>query len=113
MPRPAGTLLWRGLASGARRNLAHRYAITSLEEVRAYLRHPLLEERLRASTQAANRVKGRSAREVFGSPDDIKFRSCMTLLDTADPRAPEFRAALATYFGGQGDPFTLEKRQVR
>jgi uncharacterized protein (DUF1810 family) len=89
--------------------MAQRYAIGSLAEARAYLRHPVLGERLLACTQAANGVTGRSARALFGSPDDMKFRSSMTLFARAAPDEPAFGKALATYFDGEPDPLTLAK----
>jgi uncharacterized protein (DUF1810 family) len=89
--------------------MAQRYAISSLDEARAYLQHPVLGERLRTCTAAVNAVAGRSAHAIFGSPDDVKFRSSMTLFGRADPAEPAFRTALAGYFDGQEDPRTLEK----
>ncbi len=77
-----------GLGSSA---MAERYAIGSLDEARAYLQHPLLGERLRICTAAVNAVRGRTAGQVFGSPDDMKFRSSMTLFALAGPAQPEFR----------------------
>ncbi|MEH3117403.1 MAG: DUF1810 domain-containing protein [Methylorubrum populi] len=94
-----------GLGSSA---MARRYAIRSLAEARAYLAHPLLGERLRACTGAANAWKDRSARALFGTPDDMKFRSCMTLFGRADPDEPDFVRALNTFFEGRPDPMTLE-----
>lgn len=87
--------------------MAQRYAIGSLDEARAYLRHPDLRPRLRRCTDAVNDITGRSAYEIFGSPDDTKFRSSMTLFARADLNAAEFKAALAAYFGGAEDPRTL------
>jgi uncharacterized protein (DUF1810 family) len=87
--------------------MAQRYAISGLDEARAYLQHPVLGERLRACTAAVNAVTGRTAYQVFGSPDDMKFRSSMTLFGRAAPENPAFRAALTRYYGGEGDPRTL------
>jgi uncharacterized protein (DUF1810 family) len=87
--------------------MAQRYAIGSLEEARAYLAHPLLGARLRECTAAVNAVRGRSARAIFHSPDDLKFRSSMTLFREAAPEDALFRTALATYFAGEPDPRTL------
>jgi uncharacterized protein (DUF1810 family) len=96
----------RGLGSSA---MAQRYAIASLAEARAYLAHPLLGERLRRCTELVNRVQGRTVEEIFGYPDELKFRSSMTLFGRAAAAAPEpFAAALAKYFGGEEDPRTLE-----
>ena len=95
-----------GLGSSFR---AQRYAIASLEEARTYLTHPLLGDRLRACTDAVNGVTGRTANAVFGSPDDMKFQSSMTLFGRADPSEARFREALARYYDGQEDVRTVEK----
>ncbi|AMB43777.1 DUF1810 domain-containing protein [Methylobacterium sp. AMS5] len=95
-----------GLGSSA---MARRYAIRSLAEAQAYLAHPLLGERLRTCTRAANAWEGRSAHALFGAPDDVKFRSSMTLFARADPADPGFARALASFFEGRPDPLTLEK----
>jgi uncharacterized protein (DUF1810 family) len=88
--------------------MAQRFAIASLEEARAYLAHGVLGLRLRACTQAVLDVQGRDAHAIFGSPDDLKFRSSMTLFDRAAPN-DVFQAALARYFDSEVDPLTLEK----
>lgn len=87
---------------------AQRYAVGSLDEARAYLAHPLLGPRLREAAAAVNAVEARSAHEIFGTPDDLKFRSSMTLFQAAAPDEPLFRAALCKYFGGAPDARTLE-----
>ena len=87
---------------------AQLYAIGSLAEARSYLAHPVLGPRLRECTGAVNVVAGRTAHQIFGSPDDLKFRSCMTLFRAAAPEEPAFQAALNTYFDGAPDPRTLE-----
>ncbi|THD77120.1 MAG: DUF1810 domain-containing protein [Phenylobacterium sp.] len=87
---------------------AQRYAIGSLAEAQAYLAHPMLGPRLCACTAAVNAVEGRSAHQVFGSPDDLKFRSSMTLFREAAPDEPAFATALRKYFDGEADPRTLE-----
>jgi uncharacterized protein (DUF1810 family) len=92
--------------------MAQRYAIGSLDEARAYLQHPVLAPRLQACTTAVNAVTRQTAYGVFGSPDDVKFRSSMTLFGRANPAEPLFRDALARYFDGQEDPRTLEKLGV-
>ncbi|RAK56916.1 DUF1810 domain-containing protein [Phenylobacterium deserti] len=86
--------------------MAQRYAIQSLEEARAFLAHPVLGARLREAVEATLVVNERSAREVFGSPDDMKFRSSLTLFARAAPEEPIFREALARYFDSQPDPLT-------
>ena len=85
------------------------YAIASLEEAQAYLRHPLLGRRLLECTAAVNRIEGSSAHTIFGSPDGLKFRSSMTLFAEADPTEPLFREALGKYYAGERDRLTLEK----
>jgi uncharacterized protein (DUF1810 family) len=84
------------------------YAISSLAEAHAYLAHPLLGARLRECTLCVLALTGRTAHEVFGYPDDLKFRSCMTLFAHADPAGP-WRTALARYFAGEEDPLTRER----
>lgn len=93
--------------------MAQRYAISGIDEAQAYLQHPDLGDRLRACTAAVNAVTGRSALEIFGAPDNVKFRSSMTLFARADPAAAEFRTALAAYFDGQEDSRTVEKLSSR
>jgi len=88
---------------------AQHYAIGSLEEARAYLAHPVLGPRLAECVEAANAVQGRSAGDIFGYPDELKFRSSVTLFLLAaddDAKAP-FQRALDKYFGSEGDAFTL------
>jgi uncharacterized protein (DUF1810 family) len=87
---------------------AIRYGIQSLEEARAYLADPVLGARLRACTALVLAVEHRTAHEIFGSPDDLKFRSSMTLFARAAPGEPLFRAALNKYYAGEADPLTLE-----
>jgi uncharacterized protein (DUF1810 family) len=70
----------RGLGHSA---MAHRYGIASQSEAEAYLRHPVLGSRLRECTQLVNQAEGRSIDEIFGYPDNMKFRSCMTLFASA------------------------------
>jgi uncharacterized protein (DUF1810 family) len=88
---------------------ARRYAIASVAEARAYLEHPVLGARLRECTQRVNGVEGRTIEEIFGYPDHLKFRSCMTLFACAAGEAgdgPLFREALRKYFAGEEDPLT-------
>jgi uncharacterized protein (DUF1810 family) len=86
---------------------AQKYAISSLDEARAYLEHPVLGARLRECTERVLLVQGRSAHAIFGSPDDLKFRSCMTLFSRAAEDPAIFEQALAKYYGGEPDPRTL------
>ena len=89
--------------------MARRYAIASRAEAQAYLAHPILGPNLRACTRLVNLVQARSAREIFGSPDDLKFRSSMTLFASATADNQVFNDALQKYFGGEPDGLTLEK----
>jgi uncharacterized protein (DUF1810 family) len=89
--------------------MARRYAIASLAEAQAYLRHPDLGPRLLECTQLVNAVEGRSIHQILGSPDDRKFHSSMTLFAAAQPGASVFQEALGKYFGGAPDPMTSEK----
>ncbi|MBK9260886.1 MAG: DUF1810 domain-containing protein [Polyangiaceae bacterium] len=89
--------------------MAQRYALASLDEARAYLAHPLLGQRLEECTRAVLRHPKRSAYEIFGSPDDLKFRSSMTLFHRAAPAHPLFTRALSVFYGGEEDPKTLER----
>ena len=93
-----------GLGSSA---MARRYAIRSLRETEAYLRHPVLGPRLTAIAEAALAVEGRSAREIFGAPDDMKLRSSATLFARASPDGSVFHRLLDRYFGGMPDGRTL------
>ena len=86
---------------------ARRYAIRSLEEAEAYLRHPVLGPRLVECAEAALAVPGNSARDVFGSPDDWKLRSSATLFALVSPPDSVFERLLAKYFQGQQDEATL------
>jgi uncharacterized protein (DUF1810 family) len=95
-----------GLGSSA---MAQRYAIASLQEAQAYLAHPVLGERLRECAQAMLAVEGRSAHDILGSPDDVKFHSSMTLFHRAAPGERVFSECLRKYFGGQEDPQTLAR----
>lgn len=89
--------------------MAQHYAISSRDEAAAYLAHPILGPRLRETTDLVNRVEGRSARDIFGYPDDLKFRSSMTLFSAATSDNALFETALRKYFGGVSDPMTLER----
>jgi uncharacterized protein (DUF1810 family) len=93
----------RGLGRSA---TAQHYGIGSKAEAQAYWAHPLLGPRLRECTELALAVDGRSANEIFGPPDDLKFRSCMTLFAAATGEQL-FRRALDKYFGGSDDAQTL------
>ena len=85
---------------------SRRYAIGSREEAAAYLAHPTLGPRLRECTEIVNDLEGRTAHEVFGSPDDLKFRSSMTLFDAVADGDEPFGTALERY-SDEPDPKTL------
>lgn len=85
------------------------YAISGLEEAAAFLRHPILGPRLRECTTLANAIPSRSAREVFGSPDDLKFCSSMTLFAHATSDNAAFLQALEKYFASAMDRRTLDR----
>ncbi|WP_374547300.1 DUF1810 domain-containing protein [Rhodoblastus sp.] len=87
--------------------MAQFYAISSMEEARAYLAHPALGPRLIECTGLVNAVEGRSLLEIFGEPDRTKFCSCMTLFERAAPDQPVFACALEKYCGGARDPNAL------
>lgn len=85
---------------------AVHYGLAGSAEARAYLAHPVLGERLVECTGLVNHVQGKTALQIFGSPDDMKFRSCATLFATL--QAEPFEAALLKYYGGEPDPMTVE-----
>ena len=87
--------------------MARRYAISSLDEARAYLAHPVLGPRLRECSELVLRAAQPDVHRIFGSPDDLKFRSCMTLFQRAAPQEPVFGACLDRFFGGAPDERTL------
>jgi uncharacterized protein (DUF1810 family) len=87
---------------------AQRYAIRSVAEAEAYLRHPILGPRLIESAEALLGIKGRSAREILGSPDDMKLRSSATLFSHVAPPGSPFHRILDQFFGGEPDRRTEE-----
>lgn len=87
---------------------AQRYAIRSVSEARAYLGHPVLGRRLLEVSEAALGVEGRSARSIFGTPDDLKLRSSATLFAAVSPAGSVFHQILDKYFDGQPDVRTAE-----
>jgi uncharacterized protein (DUF1810 family) len=86
---------------------SRQYAIKSVAEAEAYLRHPVLGPRLVESVTAVLGVEGRSAFDVFGSPDDMKLQSCATLFASVSPAGSVFEQLLDRYFGGERDDKTL------
>lgn len=85
---------------------AKRYAIKSVAEAEAYLRHPLLGPRLRECARATICVEKRSATQIFGSPDDMKLRSCATLFAAVSPPGSVFEKVLDKFFHGVPDQKT-------
>ena len=84
-----------------------RYAVKSIAEAEAYLRHPVLGPRLVECVEAVLGIEGSSAATVFGSPDDVKLRSCATLFAGVSPPGSVFERLLGKYFEGVGDEKTL------
>jgi uncharacterized protein (DUF1810 family) len=87
--------------------MAQRYGISGREEAAAYAVHPVLGRRLRECTTLVLNVAGSRAHDVFGSPDDIKFRSSMTLFSLCAAEPDLFQQALDAYFGGETDALTV------
>lgn len=108
--RKRGHWMWyifpqlRGLGSSP---TAVHYGISSLQEARAYLGHGVLGPRLHECTQLVNQVRGRSITEIFGSPDDLKLRSSMTLFALATDDHQDFITLLDNYYGGEQDALTV------
>jgi|ERR1700730_6169602 uncharacterized protein (DUF1810 family) len=88
---------------------AQKFAITGMDEAKAYLNHPLLGVRLRECTQLVNAVNGRSIEDIFGYPDHLKFHSSMTLFAHISCGDKLFTSALTKYFHGELDRKTLEQ----
>ena len=97
------------LAGLGRSGMARRYALHSLNEAALYAAHPVLGARLRECTSIVAGHDDRGVGEIFGHPDDMKFRSSMTLFEAAVPAEPLYRAVLERFFGGRRDELTLER----
>jgi uncharacterized protein (DUF1810 family) len=95
----------RGLGRSA---TAQRYGISSLDEARAYLAHPVLGPRLRECTALVAAIDGSSVDDIFGWPDNLKVRSSMTLFTHATDDNADFRGVLDKFYGGEQDPATVE-----
>ena len=92
-------------------SMARRYAIRDLDQAKRYLAHPLLGSRLRDDVRLMVSHKGKSALDILGSPDDLKFRSCLTLFAEAasdDSDRALFKEGLDQFYGGRADPLTME-----
>jgi uncharacterized protein (DUF1810 family) len=94
----------KGLGSSS---MAQHYGLASLEEARAYVQHPLLGARLKECCALMLQVPDRSAHDILGSPDDLKFHSCVTLFGLAAPHEPVFRQCLQRFWAGARDPRTV------
>jgi len=97
------------IAGLGRSGVAQRYAITDLDEARAYLTHPVLGPRLVTAGESVITHRDRTAEEILGGIDAIKLRSSMTLFAHADESQTVFRTVLDTFFDGEEDPATLER----
>ena len=97
------------VAGLGRSGMAQRFAISGLEEARAYLGHPVLGRRRVESAKALPALDPEDADEVFGPVDAMKLRSSMTLFAQASPDEPVFREVLEHYFGGVPDEATLSR----
>jgi uncharacterized protein (DUF1810 family) len=110
--RKQGHWMWfifpqlRGLGHS---QMATAFGIASRDEAEAYLNHPVLGTRLRECTQLVNLLEGRSIGQILGYPDDLKFRSSMTLFARVAADTEVFKQASEKYFEGEPDPLTLER----
>lgn len=95
-----------------RSTMAQTYAVRSLEEAKAYVAHPVLGPRLAECCEAVLAVDGRSARDILGTPDDLKLRSCVTLFAAVSPPGSVFERVLAKYYEGNADERTLKMLQT-
>jgi uncharacterized protein (DUF1810 family) len=89
--------------------MSQRFAISGRDEAVAYLHHPVLGPRLEDCVRIITAHEGRSAHAIFGSPDDMKLRSCLTLFAAVAPGGGIYATALAKYFAGDADPATLAR----
>jgi uncharacterized protein (DUF1810 family) len=92
--------------------MARQYAISSLAEAEAYMRHPILSRRLRECTRLVIEVQGRCIEEIFGYPDDLKVRSSMTLFARATSDNKAFLDAIEKFFPVGFDPLTAERLET-
>jgi len=93
--------------------MARKYAIQNLDEAREYLKHPLLGARLRECAEAVVSVSGKSAHEIFGSPDDLKLRSCATLFAQISPEDSLFHRIIRQYYSSEPDEETIRLLGLR
>jgi len=90
-------------------SMAEKFGISSRAEAKAYLQHPILGPRLTECTELVNLVNGRSIEQILGYPDNLKFRSSMTLFNQVAPANKVFEDALQKYFDGKPDQLTLDR----
>ncbi len=90
-------------------SMAEKFGISSRAEAEAYLQHPILGPRLTECTELVNRVNGRSIEQILGYPDNLKFRSSMTLFNQVAPANKVFEDALQKYFDGKPDQLTINR----
>lgn len=95
------------LAALGRSAMARRFGIDGREEAAAYWRHPVLGPRLKRCAELVLAVRGRTVHEIFGTPDDVKLRSCLTLFEAVAPEEPVFAQVLEQHFGGTRDAATV------
>jgi uncharacterized protein (DUF1810 family) len=88
--------------------MAKRYAIQSADEAREYLSHPILGKRLIECAEAVKSIQNRSASQIFGYPDDMKFRSSMTLFAVVSGEKSIFHDLISKYYAGKPDEWTVE-----
>ena len=88
--------------------IAKHYGLDSAAEALGFWQHPVLGQRLKECTQLVLAQPNTTAHEIFGSPDDLKFKSCLTLFTQVAPDEPVFKQALARFFGGKLDDSTLK-----
>ena len=90
-----------------RSSTAKHFGIEGKEEAAAYWRHPVLGPRLKQCAELVLAVQGKTAHDIFGSPDDMKLRSCMTLFEMVASDEPAFQRVLTKYSDGKRDDFTV------
>jgi uncharacterized protein (DUF1810 family) len=91
-----------------RTEIAKRYAIKSLNEAKAYVSHPVLGRRLQECTKLVLAIDAKSVNDIFGHPDDLKFKSSMTLFLAAAPQIDLFQRAINKYYDGHQDRLTID-----
>ena len=88
--------------------ISHRYAIKNLDEAQAYLNHPVLGSRLVEICNELLKLPSDNATQIFGTPDDMKLRSCVTLFASLPNTSAEFQQVLDKFFGGEADKRTIQ-----